>query len=400
MPQIAALLLLLFSINFASAQRLNENYHRAQAAMDNGEIEVAINWLDSAIAENPRNYLFWIKMGEAHFVNQNYNEALNCFEEAENYRGGVASYWLAKTHASMHDFQSALTELERHLSRIPRETEASIILDTAFNNLKQTDEWKEFWLNDWYTPHERFLAEVEYYFSRKEWNYALELLNERLDGRAGRHNLYALRGEAFYNVGSYKAAEADFMQALKRNKRNHEYMAWRAKALMQIGKDRRALKLLNNAIEHSGGEPAYFLNRARIFANNDDYQNAVDDVKHYLTFFPKDIDAISSYAIYLIKAGIHINSLFQLGKLIKANPKKPSYYQLRGNVYMQSGNWNVAEIDFNKALELGQKTPELYVQRGICRQHLNRIKEACSDWQQAVKLGSFKAQELIYKHCK
>ncbi|MFP4557361.1 MAG: tetratricopeptide repeat protein [Bacteroidales bacterium] len=400
MPQIVTLLLFLLTINSVSAQRLNEDYYRAQAAMDNNDIDNAISFIDSAIAENPRNYLFWLKKGEAYLINQKYNEALSCFEEAENFRNGIASYWLARTYATMNDPSNALKELERHLSRIPRESEATILLDTTFKRLKNTDEWKEFWLNDWYTPNERFLAEVDYHFSRNEWNYALELLNERLDGKKGRHNLYALRGEAFYNMGSYKAAEADFKQALKRNRRNFNYMAWRARALMQIGRERRALKLINKAIEQSGGKPSYFLHRAQIFGNIDNYGEAVDDLKHYLSFYPRNIDAVTLYANYLIKAGKHIEALFQLGKLIKAHPEKPTYYQLRANVYMQSSNWNVAEQDINKALELGESTAALYLQRGICRQHLSRIKEACSDWQQAVKLGSFKAQELIYKYCK
>jgi tetratricopeptide (TPR) repeat protein len=394
--QILGLLISLISF----AQRIPEVYYRAQALMDQNQFSEAIYWLDSALVKSSNNPNLWVKRGEAHFQSGEFQKAIEDFKNAESIRNGIASYWLARSYAMINDTTNTFMELKRHLTLPVKEIEATILMDTAFNGLKQTLEWKKLWLNDWYTPYERMIADVAYHFSRNRWNDAIDLLNQRIEGRTARHQLYAMRGEAYYNINSYRAAEADFLQALKKSRRNHSYMAWYAKTLMAQGKSKKAVSQLNRAIDQSGGEPSYFKLRAQALAGIDDYQSAISDIQHYLSYYPNCIQGIELFAVFAMESGRNIDALFQLGKLIKANPNEALYYFLRGRIYMKSQNWTVAEIDFSKAISLEIDMVDAYMHRGQCNINLGNKNEACNDWKNALKLGKFEAQELIYKHCR
>jgi tetratricopeptide (TPR) repeat protein len=344
--------------------------------------------------------LLWLKKGEIDFLLGNYPKALASFRKAEEQRNGVSSYWLAKTYASISDTSSAMLELKRHLESSPKKIESEILTDTAFNKLWDTPQWRKIWLTNWYSNNERFIADIYYHFARNDWEYALDLLNERMTGRKSNHQLYALRGEAYYNIGSHKAALSDFTHAHKRNRRNHEYIAWRAKIFIAQTKFKLAEKEAQNAIELSGGEPRYFLLLAQSFAGQSNYLKATDNLKVYLSYYPNCYDAINLYANYSAKAGNNIEALLYLGRLIKTNPTDYQHYFLRGAIYMQSGNWAMAEIDFNQGIKLNPNSSDALLNRGICKQRQGKISEACADWQQAIKLGSFQAQEFIYRNCR
>ena len=368
---MARLLLILVFLSIATvgfSQRLSTQYYRAQAAIDNGNLELASQFIDSSIAANSRNPLLLLKKGETDFRKADFSAAIESFKTAENIRNGIASYWLARAYAMQADTVNTFLELERHLNSSPKETEASILLDTAFNKFKNTPQWRKLWLNDWYSTNERLLADIAYHFSRDEWEVALDLLNDRMHGRRSRHQLYALRGEVYFNSGSYRAAESDFAQALKRSRRNHQYMAWRAKSLMAVNRSKQAVKILSQAIEQSGGEPAYYKLRAAAFASNQNYPKAIDDIKFYLTFYPNSYEAIAQLADYSMESGRLIEALFQLGKLINEKPNEWRYYLMRGKIYMNYNNWEMAEIDINQAIKFNPNNAE--IGRASCRERV------------------------------
>ena len=383
----------------AFSQKLPEQYYRAHAALQANNIGLAMQWIDSATIASPRQPSVWLKKGEIFYRNNLPDSALVYFAKAEAIRNGVASYWMARCYSLLGDTAKAFAELERHLSSTPKEFESTILLDTAFAQLKGSIQWKNLWLNHWYNNNELLAADVAYHFSRGEWDYAIDLLNERMHGRNVRHSFYALRGEAYYNIGSYKAAEADFTQALKRSRRNHSYMAWRGKSLAQLNKQRKAIRLLNQAIEQSGGEPEYIKSRAKAFASSQEYEKAFADIKAYLTFYPGDTQALSLNLEISLKANRNIDALLTANRLIKMEPERWQHYLTRGIIYMKSKNWEVAEIDLNRAIELGASSKEAFLNRGSCRSYLGNRSGACADWKQAIKLGSFEAQELVYKYC-
>ena len=383
------------------SQKLTESYYWAQAAIARNDLLEALNWADSAIADLPRQPEVWIKKGEVFYRANKPDSALVYFYGAEDIRDGSASIWLARCYSVLGNKTKTFEYLEKHLASQNKEFESAIKLDTAFLAVSNDARWSEIWLQEWYNRNELLAAEVAYHFSLGEWDFALDLLNERMDGRKARHSFYALRGKAFYNVGSYKAAEADFAQALKRNRRNHSYMFWLGKTLLAKGNHKKSERYFSQAIKQSGGEPEYYKYRAMAFASNQEYQRAYNDIKHYLQFYPNDKKAQLTNIDISIQLGRNIDALLTINNLIKREPNIWEYYKPRGLIYLKSKNWEIAELDFSKAIEMGGgNDKDLFLHRGNCRFYQNKTNKACTDWKQAIELGSFSAQELVYKNCK
>ncbi|MDY0199640.1 MAG: tetratricopeptide repeat protein [Tenuifilaceae bacterium] len=400
MKRVSLFLIFSACVLCTNAQKMTENYYRSQVALCNKNFILAQQHIDSALVGIKRNPYVLIKKGEILFAQNVFKDALDCFEDANQVRSDIASLWEAKAYAMLNDTIAAIAALERHLSSTQKVFEANIILDTAFVGLAKTPQWKNLWLKQWYNNNELLEAEIDYHFSQNEWELALDLLNEKMDGKKSRHQFYALRGKAYTAIGSYKAAEEDFAQALKRNKRNDKYMSSYGLALDKVGKHKKAIKLFNEAISNSGGNPAYYKQRAQAYSNLNDFEHAFADVNYFLSYYPKCTNALLLSANIATKMGKNISALFSLGKLIKLDPTNWTHYAARAELYLSSKNWEVAEIDFSKAIELNPKDKNLYLNRGKCRQNLGKKNLACTDWKQAVKLGSFEAQEFIYKNCK
>lgn len=400
MRRVVIAFILSFCFLGVNAQRLNRHYYHAQACMENGNLEYALTYIDSSLNAPPRNALIWIKKGEILFKKHDFTSALQCFETANNMQKGIATYWMAKAYSQLNDVDRALEMLEQHLLQPPKLHEANILLDTAFQTIENSLQWKQFWLKDWYTDYERFLAEAEYHYNIGEKDLALDLLNERIDGKRARHQLYALRGKIFLDFETYKSAQADFKQALKSRKRDDQYLYLQSKALYGQRKFKQAAEHLSRAIEYSGGKPQYYLLRAQVYAQINEISLALDDTKYYLLFYPDNTEAATMMAHYSVQAGKTIDALLRLGRLIKENPNHAQNYYLRAKIYMETNKWGVALIDLNRALELNPGHADYLLNRGICHINLGNKKEACADWDMAIKRGNFQAQEYSYKHCK
>ncbi|HDP55072.1 MAG TPA: hypothetical protein ENN24_05245, partial [Bacteroidetes bacterium] len=99
---------LLLSFANVGAQRLNEHYYRAQAAIDNNNLITALGWIDSSAQSLSRNPYVWLKKGEILFKLKRFTDAAECFNTAESYRNGIALYWIAKTYAIQGNEHQAL----------------------------------------------------------------------------------------------------------------------------------------------------------------------------------------------------------------------------------------------------------------------------------------------------
>lgn len=392
-------ILILLTIN-SKAQQMPEAWYRSQAAYSRGEYNVALQWIDSCVAQKGNNPLFWAKRGEVLFNTGETEKALESLLKAEKLKPNSASYTLSKLYSLKGDSTSCFLWLKNYLTTPDKVSEGTIKLEPAFKSVENTNQWNQIWDKDWYSVYEKLIFDVEYSLSNQNWEEAIDLLNPRLKGNKSRPQLLFLRGKAYSGLASYHTAIEDFSLAIKSSKKNHTYLSERAKAYLAIEKYNSAIEDATKAIELSGGDPNYFLIRANAFHGNKQYDLAFDDLSYYISFYPSNTDASFLFAEIAIDAGRYVDALFCLGKLIKSNPLESKYYYYRGLAYLKSENYNVAEIDFSTAITKGYKPSETYYQRGITRLNLGKKDDACADLDIASKNGNFSAQELLYKNCK
>jgi tetratricopeptide (TPR) repeat protein len=389
-----------FHITSGFAQKTQYYWYRAIAAIENEDLNVAKVWLDSAIIQNPKNADYLLKLGEVYFLEEDFESALGVFQQVEKQKAGIASLWLAKTYALQGEKSKAIEELKRHLGTSEKKPEAEILLDPAFDILKISIEWTELWKNEYYSINDKFLAEVAYLFSRNNLNEIVDALSVRIEKSRTNHRLFALRGEAFFKLGSFKSAEADFSEAIKRSKRNPTYYEWRAKCRFNLKQYKGALKDINEAISLSEGNPKYLIIRAEAFSGMGNYADAAIDVKVYLTFYPNNIKSHLQLAHISFESSNYLDALFALGKVIRSGNANADCYELRGIIYTKSENWELAQADFTKAIEMEPKRAKALGLRGEMLIKQGKAQLGCVDLKKAIELGNFTAQELFYKHCR
>jgi len=400
MVKVFLFFLSILLVSTITAQEMPESWYRSQAAFERGEFNIALQWVDSCIAQKPKNYIYWVWRGEIQYILGRYLDAIESSLKGEKYKQGSASYSLAKANCMIGDTSSCFMWLKVHLSQSEKEKEGTIKLDPAFTSISRSKNWNKLWLKDWYSPYEKLVADAEYCIANKRWDEALDILNPRLKGSRPRHQLLVLRAEAYNGFGSFRNAVDDYSIAIKRSKKNHAYLAGRAQSYIELEKYNSAISDLTNAIELSGGKPQYFRSRAEAYSKNKQYNLAFDDIHYYMTFYPSDSESSYLLATIAVDAGYYVDALFSLGKLIKLNPSEAKYYYYRGISYLKTENYNVAEIDLNTAITKGYNLAGSYYQRAIVLLNLGKKDDACLDLENAVKKGNFNAQELLYKYCK
>jgi tetratricopeptide (TPR) repeat protein len=395
--QSVAIILVFSSL---SAQKNLTFWYKALAALENEKVGEGLLWLDSAIAHNQKNVMFYSKKGEVLTLQGRYTEALLEFNAAEYIKPGTSSLAMAKAYAGMGNNEMALAELKRHLEGNAKEPEAKILLSPFFEKLSKTDEWRELWKKDWYSPNERFQAEVEYFLARQRWDDALDMLNKRLEKGRGSHWLFALRGEAYYGLGSFKSAEADYSEAIKRSKRNSNYFVGRAKTRIKLLQYKAALRDVNIAMDLNAGDPKCLTIKAEALKGMSKAEEAAENLKLYLSFYPNDIYALRLLALNAFESSAYLDALFALSKVINSGKADASCYELRGLIYIKSNSWEFAQSDFLNAISKDPKRAKTYGLLGDVQIKLGNATDGCISIKKSMDLGYFPAQELYYKHCK
>lgn len=405
MPKIKRFILLflfgyLFHTTSCFAQKNQLNWYRAIAAFENEDLKMAKAWLDSAIVLNPKNANYILKLGEVFFIEEEFDVALGQFQQVEKQKMGIASLWIAKTLAKKGEKSQAIKELKRYLEQPDKVPEVEILLDPAFDVLKTSVEWNDLWKNDYYSANDRFLAEIAYLFSRNNLDEIVDALSLRIEKSRTNHRLYALRGEAFFKLGSFKSAEADFSEAIQRSKRNPVYYKWRAECRVNLKQHKGALNDIYEALSLSEGNPKYLIIRAKALLGLGNYTDAANDIKQYQTYYPNDISSYLQLASISFENANYLDALFALGKVIRTGNANADCYELRGIIYTKSENWELAIVDFSKAIEMDPSRANSLGLRGETLIKQGNFQQGCVDLKEAKERGYFKAQELLYKHCR
>jgi tetratricopeptide (TPR) repeat protein len=81
-----------------------------------------------------------------------------------------------------------------------------------------------------------------------------------------------------------------------------------------------------------------------------------------------------------------VQMIQHLTGLIRANAEDRRSYFLRGNAYLDRGEFSLAIEDFTRAIELDPQDPVAYNNRGIAHRSLVQTERAIEDYRQALAL--------------
>ncbi len=178
---------------------------------------------------------------------------------------------------------------------------------------------------------EAFYLLGEYYFEQENYTLALKNYSEALILEPNLADAYLKAAQCCYNQEDYELAGINlkkYMTYIPDNDFAHFLLA---KTYRHLGYDTNALQELNTTI-------------------------SINSKDEYLFELAKVCYWDQNYDI----------SIYILNKLIKENSKNSNYYNQLGLCYYENGNINLAKENFNKALELDDKSATIYFNLSKC----------------------------------
>jgi serine/threonine protein kinase/Tfp pilus assembly protein PilF len=214
----------------------------------------------------------------------------------------------------------------------------------------------------------------------------------RIDPSA--HHAYYARGMLYYEKHDYKQAIKDHTEAIRICPSNGCYHGNRGNAHLASGQLEEAYRDFSETIRLTPrGEIAY-ANRAEVRRECGDFSGAIADYTKSIEL-GLDKAPLNSRGLAYLQTGNYEAALADLDKAIRKGRNYAYAYRSRGHVYELKGELDKALADLNKAIELKPDFSTAYYGRARIRATLGQMPSAVNDVKTAVQLSTSEPYQLV-----
>lgn len=154
----------------------------------------------------------------------------------------------------------------------------------------------------------------------------------------------------------------------------------------KLNNPKAAVTWLDSAIHLHGKNADYYVNRGIAKEGLND-TTAMQDYKTALSFKPDHTLALHNIAVLKRKKGEAVDVNDALEKAIESDSSMLYPYLERAYQRMEGGYYKGALEDYDRALKIFDKDPEIWLNRGHVKEKLNDLKGAYSDYTKAIELN-------------
>ena len=177
----------------------------------------------------------------------------------------------------------------------------------------------------------------------------------------------------------------------------------KAQKLLQQRNFNGAIKIYDMIIAKDTDYVAAYVQRglAKSYAGNN--AGAIEDYSHAIQKNGNDISALWNRGTEYRLMGQYQESIADFNKALEIDSLSmhaSELYENRGWAKYDAGEYKSSISDFTKAIYRNSKSAHSYYLRGKAKQKLNKLDEACEDWQIAQDLGYQFSEQEIEMFCK
>jgi tetratricopeptide (TPR) repeat protein len=215
-----------------------------------GRLRLALEKLDSVLAENPQHFAAMFHRGNALLKLKCYEEALETFERASQIKPDHAGLWTNTgfTLLKLERFKPALKAFERSISLNPVQKNAWEGKDAVLCRMRQCEE------------------------DLKESEKALKINLEDADA-------WFKKGKLYFKLGELEKSSEAFEKALETKPENADAWYLRGKVLFETGLEKKALQAFEKAIRQKPDFPDAWYEKGRVFLRLDNPKAAENSFK-------------------------------------------------------------------------------------------------------------------------
>jgi tetratricopeptide (TPR) repeat protein len=372
---------------------------KAQIAFDEGEYQQSISYYTSLIDSDIDVLDCYLGRGEAYMELDQFDKAIADFEQAELKKSNSASFYLAACYALTNQVDESIEWLGKYLSQGIKMHENKLKNHSHFNNIRNSTQWKELWMNEWYSKYETALHHANYLISVQDWVGALDEIDDLIDKKPRMDEAYYARAKIYQHLKEYKLAVNDCDNAIKFNRKNIDYYLLKSDNLFLLEKYSKSLDAINAAISIDNNKIEMYKKRGIIYIQLEQFKKAKEDLALYNLYKTNDFKAYYYLGIAYHKSGDYLNALLNFNEGLKLKETSIECYLARAETYLKTQTFQYAERDLSMALDLNPMDASIYVKRANARKAQGKNEEACSDLKKAIRYGSYEAEKLYYQLC-
>ncbi|MDA3866638.1 MAG: hypothetical protein PF489_07805 [Salinivirgaceae bacterium] len=332
------------------------------------------------------------------FYTRNYSQMRNTVKTLNHSNRYLRFYYLAGYYVRQNNADSAFLMLEQLVDQRNKPPRGKLRTDSIFTPLRTDSRWDSLWSGDHYLEFDNKVEQAARELKMKNYQLALTLLDELIEQKPFKDEVWYMRSCALYEHGFTRSALDDINEAIKRRKQSWLYFAHRAKVLMKLDKNKKALKNIEKAIAQDAANPSLY--RIATLAARRAEQPGIDFSTLYLAAYPDSASALYHHAAMVSQSGSCMHALPFINQAIARESNNPDFRFLRAQIYQQCKVYTQAVADYGFCMDFWPRKPELYLNRGICRYEMNQRQAACKDLRRALDFGALEADQLIHKWCR
>lgn len=432
---IMALAVLCFSLQPVHAQKNESRFYDARHALEDGDIEKAVELLEENIRENNRHIESYFLLSAIYRHDESYGDAMRVIEQAlkhnykkSGYTDAHLLWWKATIYEEMdyQDLAMDIYELAVKAAGRDKDSDGNLVnileaqaqlyydmgkydeSDHAYERMRKLD----------YTSQLPMIGLARNMLAREEYDNALEILDEcaRYDADYSeiyRYRAFAYEGKKEYRkmidaliTGYEKSDDVDFLMSdaflkdskysiavIRQKVADGEDPIWHlalSDIYSGIYKYNEAVDLITELIEDYGKDPVLFEERFELYMDMGMSDLALADITTAKEMSSGD-DAVGY--------GLHIGLLYgsmgeyqaaieNINTFIERYPSMSIGYKLRGLMQNLSGDLEGALEDYDYALVLDEENLSVHGMRGRLYLDMGRKELADADFEVVVAADS------------
>ena len=384
------------AILFSQNIRVNEIY--PFVAIQKGEFRQAIDSLDNLLLKNPKADFFLAK-AEALYQLGRFEEALVTCNKIEKIKPGLSSGLKLKIHLKSGNQKELQKALNDNIHSKYRFSLYELFNDETYSYIQETGMLDSLLSNQIYSVTEKQIYQAKRLMDASKFTQAIFLLDGMVSKGGNTDEVYYLLSKVYYLVEDFNKAEECINKALVLKSLCSDYLIQAALIHNKLGKDILSVEQVEKAVRLEPYRIGNYILWLQLLVETEDFQKANKISLALDELVPENAEYLylKSKLYYLQEDNLEALKAINASMQYK-NTKE--CFELRGDIYSASGVYEFAVRDYAMFLDIEPYNGEIYTKKGFARLKINDKKGACSDWEKALRYGSYKAAEYLETYCK
>jgi len=367
-------------------------------AIEKGDYKQAIDSLNNLLLENPKAD-FLLAKAEALYKIGKFEEALETCSKIEKIKPGLASGLELKIHLKSCNQEALQKALNANIHSKYRLSLYDFFNDETFSYIQETGMLDSLLSNQIYSVTEKQIYQAKRLMDASKFTQAIFLLDGMVSKGGNTDEVYYLLSKVYYLVEDFNKAEECINKALVLKSLCPDYLIQAALIYNQLGKDILSIEQVEKAVRLEPYCIGNYILWLQLLVETEDFQKANKISLALDELVPENAEYLylKSKLYYLQEDNLEALKAINASMQYK-NTKE--CFELRGDIYSATGVYEFAVRDYAMYLDIEPYNGEIYAKKGLARLKLNDKKGACTDWEKALRYGSYKAAEYLEVYCK